>query len=381
MGLRRGLVLTGDNTYSGTTTIASGALQIGSGGTSGGIVGPSISVARGATLAFDRSDLLTYGGTISGSGSLIQQGASTSMLILNGGSGGFTGMTTVGSGSLEAGGADHSGAALGGNVTVSSGGTLMGHGTIGGNLGNSGIVQPGGTIGVLTVAGNYAQAGAGTLTIQITPNAAAGPGVGYDQLRVGGTANPAGTLSILHDSGAYMVGSRYTILTASGGRVGTFGSVTATPLFAGYIAPVVSYGPNDAYLTLDPTPSALIGGQAVPDALTAIMSAANGVGDTVLDGVCGAQARRAVTRGEGCEVRPLAAGYQSEVWMRGLGGLGSVTGGGGRMSFHDNYGGMLIGAGIGRDGLTVGFVGGFLATALRFSDGSSASQNAGVGFV
>lgn len=374
------LVLTGNNTYSGTTTIAAGTLQIGSGGTSGAIVGASMSVANGAALAFDRSDLLTYGGTISGAGNLIQQGASTSTLILNGGSGAFTGLTTVASGTLEVGDANHGGAALGGNVSVSNGGALMGHGTIGGNLGNSGIVQPGGTIGVLTVAGNYTQAGSGTLIIEITPNAAAGPGVGYSQLRVGGTANLAGALSILQDPGAYTVGSRYTVLTAAGGRIGTFGSVTATPLFAGYIAPVVSYDPNDVYLTLDLTPGAFNGGQEVPDALTAMVNAAKGVGDTILADVCGAQARRSVTPGEGCEVHPLAAGYHSEVWMRGLGGLGSVTGGG-RMSFRDSYGGMLIGAGIGRDGLTIGLGGGFLATALRFSDGSSASQNAGVGFV
>ena len=42
---------------------------------------------------------------------------------------------------------------------------------------------------------------------------------------------------------------------------------------------------------------------------------------------------------------------------------------------------MLLGGGIGRGGLTVGAGVGYLATALNFSDGSSASQNAGLGFV
>ena len=42
---------------------------------------------------------------------------------------------------------------------------------------------------------------------------------------------------------------------------------------------------------------------------------------------------------------------------------------------------MLLGGGIRRGGLTVGAGVGYLATALNFSDGSSASQNAGLGFV
>ena len=49
---------------------------------------------------------------------------------------------------------NHTSAVLGGNVSVSSGATLMGHGTIGGNVADSGTVQPGGTIGVMTVAGD-----------------------------------------------------------------------------------------------------------------------------------------------------------------------------------------------------------------------------------
>jgi outer membrane autotransporter protein len=67
--------------------------------------------------------------------------------------------------------------------------------------------------------------------------------------------------------------------------------------------------------------------------------------------------------------------------MRGLGGWGSLSGSGPRTAFNDDYGGMLIGAGIGRGGFTAGLGGGFLATSLHFSDGSGASQNAGLGFV
>jgi len=65
-------ILTGTNTYSGGTTITSGTLQIGNGGTAGSILGDT---ANNGALVFNRSDLLTYSGVISGSGSVSQNGA------------------------------------------------------------------------------------------------------------------------------------------------------------------------------------------------------------------------------------------------------------------------------------------------------------------
>lgn len=372
------LTLTASNTYTGATTIGSGATLVlqGNGSTTTGSIA-SQSVSDSGTLTFAHSDNVVYTGAISGGGALNQSG--TGMLTLNGNSSGFTGTTTVNSGTLEVGDASDASAVLGGNVTVASGGTLMGHGTIGGTVSNGGVVQPGGTIGILTVSGNYTQASNATLNIEITPNVAAGPGVGYDQLSVTGRASLAGTLAVLDDAGSYTVGSRYTILTAAGGRTGTFGTVTETPAFAAYLDPVVSYDANDVYLTLDPTPTSLSSGQQVPDMLTAMISAAHAVGDTILTDVCGPMARRLAKPGEGCAVRPLAS-YEMELWVRGLGGLGNVAGGS-RLSFTDHDAGTLIGVGVGRDGFTLGVGAGYLATGLNFSDGSDATQNAGLGFV
>ena len=376
------LVLTAANTYTGGTTITAGTLQLGNGGSGGSVVG---NIVDNSALAFDRSDTDIVTNVISGGGTVAQNGSGT--IILDSASGAFAGSTAVNAGILEVGDASHTGAALGGNVTVNAGGTLMGHGTIGGSVSNGGNVQPGGTVGILTVTGNYTQSSAGTLTIEITPAATAG--TGYSQLSVGGTASLAGGLAIIDDAGSYVVGTRYTILTAAGGRSGTFATVSYNPALAAYITPAISYDPNDVSLTLDPTPSPtpaapaplFNGGQQVPDALTAMVGAAEGVADTVLSDICGAEAQRLAKPGEGCDVRPLASGYQIEMWVRGLGGVGSLTGSGPRLSFTDDYGGVLLGAGVSRGGFTVGAGGGYVATGLSFSDGSRASQNTGLGFV
>ena len=74
------LGLTGNNTYSGGTAIDGGTLQIGAGNASGSILG---NVADNGTLAFDRSDTVTFGGLISGTGNVSQIGNGTTILVGN----------------------------------------------------------------------------------------------------------------------------------------------------------------------------------------------------------------------------------------------------------------------------------------------------------
>src|SRR5579864_5302375 len=65
------LILTGNDTYTGGTTISAGTLLLGIGGTTGSIVG---NATDSGNLAFYRSDNITFGGLISGTGSLTQLG-------------------------------------------------------------------------------------------------------------------------------------------------------------------------------------------------------------------------------------------------------------------------------------------------------------------
>src|SRR5262249_37654394 len=77
--------------------ISAGTLQIGNGGTTGSVAG---NIVDTAALVFNRSNALTYGGVISGTGSVSKSGAGT--LTLTGDST-YTGGTTISAGKLQIG--------------------------------------------------------------------------------------------------------------------------------------------------------------------------------------------------------------------------------------------------------------------------------------
>ena len=164
MGVAAGsLVLIGADTYSGGTTIASGTLQLGNGGTSGSIVGD---VTNNGTLAFDRSDTMTFGGVISGSGAVAQIGSGETILTADNP---YTGGTTISAGTLAVGDFAHPSAALsgGGPIAVASGGTLGGYGSVTGAVVNSGVIAAGSATpgfsasptGTFTIVGNLLNQG------------------------------------------------------------------------------------------------------------------------------------------------------------------------------------------------------------------------------
>lgn len=257
--------LTGTSTYTGATTVAAGSTLALAGtgsiaqssavldngvldisGTAGGSQIANLSGSGAVSLGTQRlsvggSDSTTFSGTIAGTGSFVKQGTGT--LILNGNSAAFTGTTEVAGGLLEVGDIGTPGAVLGGNVAVDALGTLRGHGTVAGDVTNNGTVMPGGSIGTLAVAGNYAQARTAALSIEVSPTAAS-------QLKVNGNATLNGVLAIAYDPGTYSA-KQYTLVSAHSVS-GTFASVTNTGTAAlGTLTPTVSYSADSVLLALN----------------------------------------------------------------------------------------------------------------------------------
>ena len=114
------LTLANDNTYTGMTSVGGGTLQIGAGGTTGGMVG---NIADNSAVVFNRSDASTYPGVISGSGTLTQAGTGKLTLI---GNSTFAGVTTINPGSTLQIGVGLNAGALGvGPINVPPGASLV----------------------------------------------------------------------------------------------------------------------------------------------------------------------------------------------------------------------------------------------------------------
>ena len=116
------LVLHADAGYAGGTTISAGTLQLGSGrgSATGGILG---NVANNGTLAFNRSNSYTFGGLVSGTGSVTQLGGGTTILTADNT---YTGGTTISAGTLQLGAGGATGGIVG-NV-VNNGGLVFNRG-------------------------------------------------------------------------------------------------------------------------------------------------------------------------------------------------------------------------------------------------------------
>lgn len=218
----------GDGRVSAGSIAGSGNYAIGAGNTL---------VVGGNNLSTEVSGVIADScGCGPGAGSLEKIGSGTLTLS---GTNVYTGTTTVNGGVLEVDGS----IASSGLTVVNAGGALTGVGTVGGTMiANGGIFLPGnGTPGTsITVSGNLAfQSGALYLVgINSTTSTLA---------NVTGTAALGGSVGVSVAPGS-MVAKQYTILTAAGGRIGSFGA--ADVLGAPNLIANLSYDSNNVYLNL-----------------------------------------------------------------------------------------------------------------------------------
>ena len=192
----------------------SGGVSIGSLSGAGSVLLGSNTLTVGGLNKDETFNGVIADGTPGAAGGLTKAG--TGLMILNGVNT-YTGLTTVDGGTLEIGDRNTPTASIVGNVQVNPAGTLRGHGTVSGSVTNNGTVRPGGSIGTLTIVGDYMQSPQGTLLFDISPTTAS-------KLNVTGTATLAGTLSLLYGPGTYTA-QTYHLLSANN-VVGNFASVT-----------------------------------------------------------------------------------------------------------------------------------------------------------
>ena len=170
-------------------------------------------MANNAVLAFNRSDALTYSGTISGSGGLVKLGAGTLTLSATSS---YTGATAVDGGTLLVNGQ------LGNTaVSVNAAGLLGGSGTILGDVAVSGTLSPGNSPGILTVASLALLAGSHT-AMEITGTSASL----YDQVVGTGSGGLiyGGSLNLVM-SGSYADQTVFNLFSNFSSYTGNFTSV------------------------------------------------------------------------------------------------------------------------------------------------------------
>jgi hypothetical protein len=116
-------------------------------------------------------------------------------------------------------------------VIVNNGGTLAGTGTVGPTtIMSGGTFAPGNSPGTMTVVGNLVFQSGALYVVQVNPSTASSTNV-----TAGGTATLAGTVQANFASGSY-ISRAYTILSAAGGRSGTFDALSTVNLPANFTA-------------------------------------------------------------------------------------------------------------------------------------------------
>ena len=276
------LLLSGNNTYRGGTTIKDGALAITSDANLGDASGAidflggtlttfgditthrSIDVSSSGTIDVWSGNTLTAMNAITGSGTLVKDGGGT--LVLTGTSS-FAGATNVNNGTLTVNGSLASSSL----TTVNAGAWLTGTGVVGSTAINGGVLAPGDPVGRLTVQGSLTMTAASTYMMQVS--------LANDLVHVTGTASlGSAAVNATFLQGAY-VKQRYTILTADGGLGGSRFSHSSVAGLPANFTSNLSYDASNAYLQLTmATPDGLnINQRNVSSALVNVFNSDGGI--------------------------------------------------------------------------------------------------------
>ena len=249
------LILTAAESYTGTTTVATGTLQLGSASGIGTLAGGGgVTVNAGATLAFGQAGAVTIANAISGPGALAQKGTGTTTLS---GTSAFAGAVTVNSGTLVV-----TGSISGSATTVQTGAVLAGTGALAAvTVQSGGTVQPGAVAapGLLST-GNFSLLSGGHLSLELGGITGTGTSAtAYSEANVTGTVSLAGDVQIsLFNGYTPNIGDTFYILLNDGSDAiaGSFSNATGGLLIAGGIQYHVDYqasgngGANDVSLTV-----------------------------------------------------------------------------------------------------------------------------------
>lgn len=210
--------LTAMNTFVGNTTISGGALQLGDGiSRNGGVTGE---ITNNATVIFANPSTQIFNGTVRGSGALVKTGAGQLTLT---GAQAYTGNTAVNAGVFALSGIGSitnsaeisiaSGASFDvlsradQTLTLNGGQLLRGSGTIIGALSvpAGSEVQPGSSMGTLTVQGDVTLSG----SVQMELNRTNAPAC--DQLNCTGTLTGGGTLTVVNPGPTLQMGDSFQL--------------------------------------------------------------------------------------------------------------------------------------------------------------------------
>lgn len=236
------LTLTGENKYTGNSFVLEGGLELGNGGETGSIIGNVDLKQKDTFLSFNRSNLLSFDGEITGDGRVQQVGHGVTILR---GFNQYKGGTDIYAGELMVNGS------IASPVLVHSGGTLSGTGFTGSvTAGNGGRVSPGDYrspgMKPLNVKGDINLKAGSVLDIKVGTDGSTSALYATNRATLSGGVKFGGDPKLTVDEISARLGKSSVFLKASNGMNGHFSKVLPTYHF---ITENLQYRPNEVEVT------------------------------------------------------------------------------------------------------------------------------------